>query len=145
LADEVGDGELLRKVSEDTERCRVRKSGLDNFGDNGHRLSKNVCSFLLADRTQNAFCFEGSRGQRATAAATARYGRCHSGPQADAVTRERRERAEATAVGTWGAILTDHGAAVDAGLVVLKIGLSWFVLVRKRVLNCFGRRFGFCS
>ena len=90
MADEVGDGELLRKVSEDTERCRVRKSGLDNFGDNGHRLSKNVCSFLLADRTQNAFCFEGSRSQRARAAATAARKRTPLPGNAQSGQRRRR-------------------------------------------------------
>ena len=47
LADEVRNGELLGKVFEDTESSWVRESSLDNFGDNGHRLNKNVCLFVV--------------------------------------------------------------------------------------------------
>jgi hypothetical protein len=46
LANEVRNGKFLRKVPEDAESSGVREGGLDNFGDNGHRLNENVCFCL---------------------------------------------------------------------------------------------------
>ena len=47
MADEVGDCKLLWQVPEDAEGSGVRKCGLDNFGDNGHRSTENV--FVVRD------------------------------------------------------------------------------------------------